>query len=194
MLVKNRSTGKEVEAVKNADGTYTVEGKTLSREDMGSSYIAAKPKEADKEATSNDIVNTNTEMGGDIGALALALSKAQGEFKSVGKNAEGHGYSFSDFQSVVESSSPILSKYELAITQLLITKQIGSSLFSGVKTILCHSSGGYVSGETFMHTEKTKMNTLVQMFGVSTSYLKRYGWLAICGLSTTEKDTDGRDD
>lgn len=197
MKVKNRGNGTIVEATKNdKDGviTYTVEGKELSKEDMSKNYIAVKEKVEPKQPEGVEVISGETDMGGDIGALALALSKAQSEFKSIGKNTEGHGYNFSDFQSVIEGSSPILSKNELSITQLLVTKQVGNTLLSGVKTILIHSSGGYVSGETYVSTERTKMNTLVQIFGVNTSYQKRYGWLSICGLSTTERDTDGRDD
>jgi len=130
-------------------------------------------------------------MGGDLASLFEALSKAQGEFKSVGKNATGHGYSFSDFQQVVEATSPTLSKHGLAITQMLITKMHGKTLLSGVKTILAHKGGGYVSGDAYVPTFKTKMNGTTQVFGINTSYLKRYGWLASCGVATTEDDTDG---
>ena len=139
----------------------------------------------------HEVVITNSEMGGDIGKLAEALSLCQGEFKSIGKNTEGHGYVFSSFQDVVEKTSPILSKNGLSITQLTITKMHGNLLLAGVRTILMHTNGGYVSGESYCPTMKTKMNSTVQMFGVNTSYEKRYGWLAICGVATTDQDTDG---
>jgi ABC-type uncharacterized transport system ATPase component len=142
----------------------------------------------------NEVVIENSSMGGDIGALALALSIAQGEFRSIGKDQEGHGYSFTGFQSVVEKTSPILSNNRLAITQLMVTKMLGNVVLSGVKSILMHESGGWISSEAYIPTVKTKMNSTVQMFGVNTSYIKRYSWLAICGVATTEKDVDGRDD
>ncbi len=139
----------------------------------------------------HEVVVENSTMGGDIGALAKALADAQSKFKSIGKNAEGHGYAFSDLQQVIESTSPILSKNGLAITQMLVTKMLGKNLMSGVKTILIHEGGGYISGESYVPTVKTKMNGTTQVYGVNTSYLKRYGWLAACGVATTEKDTDG---
>ncbi len=49
-----------------------------------------------------------------------------------------------------------------------------------------------MSGEVYMPTVKTKMNSLVQMAGVSITYLRRYGIQSVLGLSTT--DNDGRDD
>jgi len=138
-----------------------------------------------------EVTISNSDMGGDIGKLAEALAKAQGEFKSVVKGSEAHAYNFASFQQVVEASTPTLSKNGLSIIQLTVTKVIGKAVFSGVKTILAHEGGGYVSGEAYIPTMKTKMNTMVQMFGVNSSYLKRYGWLAICGLATTDEDTDG---
>ena len=137
-----------------------------------------------------EVTIENSSMGGDIGALGNALANAQSEFKSVGKNSEGHGYSFSNFQSIVEHSTPILSDNGLSISQLGVTKMLGKTLLTGVKTILIHESGGYISSESYIPTMKTKMNSLVQVYGVNSSYQKRYNWLAICGLSTTDDKTD----
>ncbi len=141
----------------------------------------------------NEIVIENSVIGGDIGALGKALSSSQSEFKAVGKNSQGHGYNFSNFQSIVEYSTPILSKNGLSISQLGVTKMMGKVLLTGVKTILIHEGGGYISSESYIPTVKTKMNSLVQVYGVNSSYQKRYNWLAICGLSTTDDvtDTDG---
>lgn len=142
----------------------------------------------------NEVVIENSSQGGDIGALAGALATAQGQFKSIGKDEEGHGYMFTGFQSVVEKTSPILSKNGLSVSQMMVTKMLGNTVLSGVKTILMHSGGGFITSEAYMPTVKTKMNSLVQMFGVNTSYIKRYSWLSICGVATTEKDVDGKTD
>ena len=138
----------------------------------------------------NEVTIENSDMGGDIGALSKALSTAQSEFRAVGKNKEGHGYSFSNFQNIVEYSTPILSMNKLSISQLGVTKMMGKTVLTGIKTILMHESGGYISSEAYVPTIKTKMNSLVQVYGVNSSYLKRYNWLAICGLSTTDDKTD----
>ena len=86
LKVKNINTNVVCEAVKNEDSTYTVEGKTLSREDMAKSYRAVK-EEVKKDTTTKDIVilQGETEIGGSVGGLALALAKCQGEFTAVKK-------------------------------------------------------------------------------------------------------------
>jgi len=138
----------------------------------------------------HEVTIENSSMGGDLGKLFGALASAQGEFKAVGKDKEGHGYNFSSLQNIIEYSSPILSKNELSITQLMVTKLVGKTVLSGVKTILGHSGGGYVTAEAYIPTSKTSRNTLVMVFGVNTSYIKRYSWLSVCGLSTTDDETD----
>ena len=140
----------------------------------------------------NEVVIENSSMGGDIGALAEALSKCQGEFTSVKKGASGHGYNYADLQSVLESAYPITSKHGISIIQLNVSKMLGNTPLVGVKTVICHTNGGYMSGEVYMPTVKTKMNSLVQMAGVNITYLRRYGIQSALGLSTT--DNDGRDD
>ena len=140
----------------------------------------------------NEVVIENSSIGGDIGALAEALSKCQGEFTSVKKGASGHGYNYADLQSVLESAYPITSKHGISIIQLNVSKMLGNTPLVGVKTVICHTNGGYMSGEVYMPTVKTKMNSLVQMAGVSITYLRRYGIQSVLGLSTT--DNDGRDD
>ena len=140
----------------------------------------------------NEVVIENSSIGGDIGALAEALSKCQGEFTSVKKGASGHGYNYADLQSVLESAYPITSKHGISIIQLNVSKMLGNTPLVGVKTVICHTNGGYMSGEVYMPTVKTKMNSLVQMAGVNITYLRRYGIQSALGLSTT--DNDGRDD
>ena len=140
----------------------------------------------------NEMVIENSSIGGDVGALAEALSKCQGEFTSVKKGASGHGYNYADLQSVLESAYPITSKHGISIIQLNVSKMLGNTPLVGVKTVICHTNGGYMSGEVYMPTVKTKMNSLVQMAGVSITYLRRYGIQSALGLSTT--DSDGRDD
>ena len=140
----------------------------------------------------NEVVIENSSIGGDIGALAEALSKCQGEFTSVKKGASGHGYNYADLQSVLESAYPITSKHGISIIQLNVSKMLGNTPLVGVKTVICHTNGGYMSGEVYIPTVKTKMNSLVQMAGVNITYLRRYGIQSALGLSTT--DNDGRDD
>jgi hypothetical protein len=194
MKVKNKQTNEVVEATKNPDNTYTVQGNTLSKEDMGKAYMMVKvaPKKEDTSTEDLTVIHGDTDMGGDIGGLAGALAKCQGEFTSVKKGTEGHGYSYADIEAVLKTAMPITSKNGIAITQMNISKQVGSVSMIGVKTILMHSSGGYISSELLTPIEKTKMNSLIQMAGVNITYIRRYGIQSALGLATT--DNDGRDD
>ncbi len=193
LKVKNRQSGVVTEATKNEDGTYIVEGKTLSREDMSKTYIPIKDKPKEEVVDASNVISGEFVIEGDIGKLAGALSKCQGEFSSVKKNSSANGmYNYADIEAVLKASMPITSKQGLSITQMNISKQVGKTTLVGVKTILMHEGGGYISSDIFLPTEKTKMNTLVQMAGVTSTYLRRYGIQSALGLATT--DNDGRDD
>lgn len=192
MQVKNKRTGAIVEAVKNEDGTYSVEGTKLTREEMGANYAVHQPTESKGEVSMTEVTISNSDMGGNIGALAGALAKCQGEFTAIKKGTTGHGYNYADITAVLASTSPITSKYGISIIQMNLSKIVGSSLHIGVKTVIAHSDGGYISSDIYVPAEKTKMNSLVQMCGVNLTYLRRYGIQSALGLATT--DNDGRDD
>ena len=166
--------------------------KILTKEEMAAKYVPIKDKpKVETVKPENTFISGQTDMGGDIGALAGALAKCQGEFTAVKKGTEGHGYNYADINAVLTTSSPITSKYGIAITQMNISSVSGDKVLTGVKTILMHSGGGYISSEVYMPTEKTKMNSMVQMAGVNITYLRRYGIQSALGLATT--DNDGSD-
>lgn len=189
MKLINKQTKQIVDATKNDDGTYTVEGKTIPREEMSDKY--GKAPEPKKKEEAMELISGETDMGGDIGALAGALAKCQGEFTGVKKGTEGHGYSYADIEAVLKASSPITSKNGIAITQMNLSKVVGDNLLVGVKTIIMHKDGGYITSEIYVPAIKTKMNSLVQMAGVNITYLRRYGIQSALGLATT--DNDGSD-
>jgi hypothetical protein len=196
MTVKHISSGKLYACAKIGDSTYQIAGKEVSEEDFKSKFEvvpdAPKPKVESKTKQVATIISGETDIGGNIGALAGALAKCQGEFTAVKKGTEGHGYSYADIEAVLSNSSPITSKYGIALSQMNISKTDGTVLLIGVKTILMHEDGGYISSEIFVPAMKTKMNSLVQMAGVNITYLRRYGIQSALGLATT--DNDGRDD
>ena len=190
MKVKSLKDGREYEATKKDDNTYIVDGKEIAKTDMGRYFSIVKPPVA-KAKEEIQIVDSVSDMGGDIGGLAGALAKCQGEFSAVKKGTEGHGYSYADIAAVLATSSPITSKYGISIIQMNLSKLVGDILLVGVKTVIAHSSGGYISSEIYVPATKTKMNSLVQMAGVNITYLRRYGIQSALGLATT--DNDGSD-
>ena len=192
MRVRSKDDNREYEATKKDDGSYSVQGVAYTREEMAEKFIPIKEaKKIEKVQSEPQIISGETEIGGDIGGLAGALAKCQGEFTAVHKGTSAHNYSYADIAAVLLSSSKITSKHGIAVTQVNLSKIIDNVLLTGVKTILMHESGGYITGEVFMPTEKTKMNSLVQMFGVNCTYMRRYGLQSALGLATT--DNDGSD-
>ena len=152
--------------------------------------LAARPSvevEVYKEVTI-----TNSEIGTEgMGALFHAMSSCQAEFKAVHKGAAAHKYNYADLESVLIASMDITSKNGIAVVQMNVSKIVGKTLFVGVKTILGHEGGGWISSEIYIPTMKTKMNTIVQMAGVNCTYLRRYGIQAALGLATTDSDGQG---
>ena len=192
MRVRSKDDNREYEATKKEDGSYSVQGVVYTREEMAEKFIPIKEvKKIEKVQSEPQIISGETEIGGDIGALAGALAKCQGEFTAVKKGTEGHGYNYADINAVLQTSSPVTAKHGIAITQVNLSKIVDDVLLTGVKTILMHEGGGYITGEVFMPTIKTKMNSLVQMAGVNITYLRRYGIQSALGLATT--DNDGSD-
>ena len=150
---------------------------------------AAKTIEVIKEVeVMSEVTITNSEIGGDIGGLAKGLSAAQSEFKAVAKNSSGHGYEYLDIAGVLDYAQPIYTKYGVAITQMNVSKMMGKTPLVGVKTIIMHEGGGYISGEVYIPVFKSKMNSTVQMAGVAITYLRRYGLQSALGLATTDSD------
>lgn len=192
MRVKSKATNNIFEATKHDDGSYTVEGKQYDKIEMAKLYIPLKDAVTSPTVVVDDsVIIGGSEIGGDIGGLALALASCQGEFTAVKKGTEGHGYSYADIEAVLKASSPITSKYGIAIVQMNLSMQKGDVTYIGVKTIVTHEGGGYISSDIYTPIAKTKMNSLVQMAGVNVTYLRRYGIQSALGLATT--DNDGSD-
>jgi len=140
----------------------------------------------------NEVTVENSAFGNmeNMGGLFEALAKIQGELKATHKGTEGHGYDYADLQAVLNNCSPLLAKHSVSIVQMNVSKMLGKTPLVGVKTIVGHEGGGWISGEVYMPTLKTKMNSLVQMAGVNITYLRRYGLQSALGLSTTDNDGD----
>lgn len=188
MKLQNRQTKEIVDATKNPDGSYEVEGKTVKAEDMGRLYM--KPKEEEKESNVDVKVEVieNSWQSETLGALALALSKAQSEFETVDKSTEAYNYKYATLSDTLKMIKPIMARHELAITQLTISKMYGNNLLSGIKSILVHSSGEFVASECYLPSVATKSNNIAQVQGSWGSYLRRYHIMSMLNLSTEDKD------
>jgi hypothetical protein len=124
-----------------------------------------------------------------IDQLAIALAKAQGEFSAVPMKSENPFLKtkYADLGSVIETSKSVLSKNELAFSQIVSTEE-GNRV--GITTILMHSSGQYISSFMSLPLDEKSGRSLAQSAGSIITYLRRYSLSAILGIHT-EEDNDG---
>ncbi len=134
-----------------------------------------------------------SEQSESIGKLALALSKLQGEIQNIFADKKGYNYTYVDLASILEISRPLLAKHELALLQTPCNPKLESGIpdpnIVGVKSILMHSSGEYISETAYMQlTTTSKGMNLAQAAGSIITYARRYAFAAMMGIAQTDND------
>ncbi len=125
------------------------------------------------------------EIAGDnLHTLFAALAKAQGELHDAHKDKQGYGYNYADLSQVLSIGRPVLSKHGLSVVQLL--GNAGDNVT--VTTILCHEKGGTIKTVSSMPVHIGKGMTHAQAVGATSTYLRRYSYSAMVGI--TQSDTD----
>lgn len=121
-----------------------------------------------------------------LNELFGALAKAQSEMQTASLNAENPYFKsrYSDLTEIVRASRPALTKHGLSVIQQILTNSDGQSI---LHTILGHVSGQYI--ETQMRILPPKSD--VQSLGSYLSYLRRYAYASIVGVTTGNEDDDG---
>lgn len=119
--------------------------------------------------------------------LYAALIKFQATLKPIAKTKTvsfgNTRYSYADLTEIWDSVRSSLAENKLGVTQLFDTSTEGDQL---LVTILVHESG---------ESERSRCKIVAikndpQSFGSAITYLRRYAFSAILGL-TTEEDDDG---
>lgn len=126
-----------------------------------------------------------------IGQLAAALSKLQGEIQNLHKDKAGYGYKYAELSSILDEARPLLARYELAVMQLCcntIEDYVIKPDVVGITTVLAHSSGEWISGSFFMPVQPGKGMSLAQAAGSVTTYCRRYALAAMLGIAQTDND------
>jgi hypothetical protein len=125
-----------------------------------------------------------------ISKLADALSKAQAEMPVVKMNSQNPFLKnkYADLGAVIEASRPVLSKFNLSISQFPASD--GDKI--GVTSLLSHASGEWLEGTIYINSTDAKGLSVAQSAGVVISYLRRYAWASILGLYADE-DNDGHE-
>lgn len=120
-----------------------------------------------------------------IELLAKALSLAQSESLIAKKDSQNPFFksSYADLSSVWNCARSPLTKNGLSVSQII---ESDGNLVS-VTTILLHQSGQFIGG-TF---SKKPQKLDVQADGSLITYLRRYAFQAITGISAEGDDNDG---
>ena len=126
------------------------------------------------------------EMSPTIGALALALSKAQGNLQNVFKSKEGYGYNYADLNDVLNAIRKPLADQELAITQQLGNSSDGKGI--SILTMLMHSSGEYMYERVEMNVTAKKGMSGEQALGTTVTYMRRYAITSMCNVAQSDDD------
>lgn len=125
---------------------------------------------------------------GDRAALFGALAKARKAFAPLTNNQTGevvkdgkklYEYDYSDLESVQSATAPALADCGLVITQPWWSD--GEGYVSS--TILAHETGAMMVTETWFRQPGDWQKT-----GSALSYIKRYQWCAILGISAKDDD------
>jgi hypothetical protein len=142
-------------------------------------YIASKVKE---QVT---LVPEETYRSAEINEIAAALSKAQGEFPKVRNNSENPFFksTYADFDNIVCTTRPALSKNGLSFTQHQIIKRNEPVI---LVTTLLHSSSQWMSTRHVIAPPKNDP----QSYGSTLSYAKRTSYQSLLGITTTDDQDD----
>lgn len=123
-------------------------------------------------------------MSEQIGELAAALAKAQGEIESAVKSQANPFFKskYADLAEVWKAAREPLSKNTLAVVQLT---QGGPETVS-IETVLVHSSGQWIRSELTLKPVKADP----QGIGSAITYGRRYAMAAIIGITQEDDDAN----
>lgn len=121
-----------------------------------------------------------------INELAKALCAFQAEVETAKKGSQGYGYKYSDLSQVISTAKPILAKNHLSVSQSLSHTEQGHNT---IVTTLLHASGQYMQSECIIpNLQAGKNMNAAQALGASISYMRRYAYQAILGMTSEDND------
>ncbi len=119
----------------------------------------------------------------EIAKLYEALSKAQSEMKLALKESENPYFKsrYANLGAFIDVSRPYLTKNGLSVHWRQEITQDGQSI---LVCTLGHASGQYIESRHRVIPPKND----IQSIGSYMTYLRRYSYVALCGLSDTDDD------
>lgn len=121
-----------------------------------------------------------------VGDLITALAKAQSEFGHATKTTtnSAFGSKYADLAANIDAVRPALNKHGIALLQF---PEVDLELQTvSVETALRH--GEQFISQTFIAPATGRQGFNVQSIGAATTYLRRYGLQALCGLASEDDD------
>jgi len=117
-----------------------------------------------------------------IKELASALAKAQGDIVGAQKDSKNPFFKsqYADLSSVWEACRKQLSANGLSVIQCPEEAERGIT----IETILCHSSGEWMSSSYVMPVSKSD----AQAVGIAITYARRYALASMVGVSPIDDD------
>jgi len=148
------------------------------------------PVTENKEPTGYPYEPFPTDRSKEIDKLLTALSKAQGEFSTVGRDSKNPAFKseYASLNAYVEAARPVLAKHGLTFMQL-VHSPTGEHIC--LKSVLGHSSGQYWESNVCLKIDPNARN-LAHQVGSLLKYLRRYSIGAMLGLAD-DHDDDGND-
>lgn len=125
-------------------------------------------------------------MSESIKNLAVALNKAQTELGAVkkGQNNPFFKSKYADINAVIEAIKETLNNNGISYVQSMNTKDVAGQKINVVETMLLHTSGEFIGGET----EVVHSGNDPQKFGAAITYTRRFGLQSLVGLPAEDDD------
>jgi len=151
-----------------------------------------KETEPKKQTVDQKILNPrifNETMSKEIGSLAGAMAKAQGEMNNGVKDKQGYNYKYMTLDALTDIIRKPLSDNGLALMQTHEVHKGGIGPSVLVHTTLVHESGQWFKSSLEMPIVKMPQLSGPQQIGISCTYGRRYALQALCMIAS-EEDTD----
>lgn len=130
-----------------------------------------------------------------IKELATALSKAQGELENASKTSANPFFKskYADLAEIINTSKDVLAANGLSVIQM--PGGDASAGIVSVETMLCHSSGEWVSNIAIAPLNEKISNGKsappdAQSVGSAITYLRRYSLAAFLGIAQEDDDAN----
>lgn len=122
----------------------------------------------------------------DLQELFAALAKAQSEMDLAQMDRENPYFKskYADLASIIKASRPSLTKNGLSVIQQILPNDDGQNI---LHTMLCHASGQWIESRMRIVPPKNDIQTL----GSYITYLKRYSYASLVGITGRDEDDDG---